>query len=144
MIKYIYRKVYMAFMEWKDTLSVKIPEFDEAHKKLFNLINDLHSAMKQGKGKDIVAPILAELKNYTHQHFSQEEAFLEKHNYVELVPHQEAHKKFMEKVAGLEKDLEGGKFTVVIDLLDFLKDWLTEHIQVIDLKYSILLAGKNL
>jgi len=134
----------MAFMEWQDSLSVKIPEFDDAHKKLIEIINNLHNAMKQGKGKEIVAPLIKELKKYTQEHFQQEEGFLKKYEYADLLVHQDAHKKFVGQISGLEKDFETGKLTVAIDLLNFLNDWLVKHIKEVDGKYSRDLAGKPL
>jgi len=134
----------MAFMEWDNTLSVKIPEFDEAHKKLVVMTNNLHTAMSQGKGKEFASSLLIEMKTYAQEHFSQEESFMKKHEYSALGAHQEMHKMYIEKVARFEKDAEAGKFSVTIDLLDFLRDWLVRHIKEIDAKYAAELAGKAL
>jgi len=134
----------MAFMEWDDTLSVKVPEFDEAHKKLVVMIDNLHAAMKQRKGRELVSSLLKEMETYAQEHFSQEESFMKKHGYSALDSHMGMHKLFIEKIAGLEKDASAGKLTVTIDLLDFLRNWLVGHIKEIDGKYSIELAGKTL
>ena len=134
----------MVFMEWENSLSVKIPEFDEAHKKLIVMTNNFHTAMSQGKGKEFVASLLKEMKAYAQEHFAQEESFMKKHEYSGLGVQQEMHKKFIDKVAEFEKDAAAGKITVTIDLLDFLRDWLVGHIKEIDAKYGAELAGKPL
>ncbi|MCL1992806.1 MAG: bacteriohemerythrin [Spirochaetes bacterium] len=134
----------MAFVDWEDSLGVKIPEFDSAHKKLIGMINSLHEAMKQGKGKDALAGLVKDLSNYTKEHFSQEEGFMQKYEYSGLAAQMEAHKKFVDKVTEIQKDLEDGKPAMAVDVLDFLKNWLVEHIKVTDAKYSAELAGKPL
>ena len=134
----------MAFAEWDDALSVKVAEFDEAHKKLIVMISNLHAAMRQGKGKELVSSLIKEMKTYAQEHFSQEESFMKKYEYSALGAHQEMHKMYIEKVAGFEKDAEAGKFSVTIDLLDFLKHWLVRHIKETDAKYAAELAGKAL
>ena len=42
----------MALISWNESYSVKVKQFDDQHKKLVNMLNDLHEAMKQGKGRD--------------------------------------------------------------------------------------------
>ena len=133
----------MAFMEWDDSLSVKIPEFDQEHKKLIDMVNSLHSAMKERKSNQVMSSLIADLKNYTQEHFSQEEEFMKKHEFAEFAAHHNAHIKFIETVNGVEKDLNAGKLTVAMDLFNFLSNWLVGHIKEIDKKYSVL-AGKEL
>lgn len=132
----------MAFVNWEDSFSVKIPEFDNAHNKLIGMINDLHTAMKLGKGKDTAGRLIKDLYDYTKEHFAHEEAFMKKHNYGGLAYQEEQHKMFVEKIASFQRDFESGKLTVSIDLLDFLSKWLLVHIKEIDMKYSTELAGK--
>lgn len=43
----------MPLMTWNDNeFSVNIKELDTHHKRLFDLVNDLHDTMKQGKAGD--------------------------------------------------------------------------------------------
>jgi len=129
-------------MDWDNSLSVEIPEFDQAHQKLIGMINELHGAMKQGKSREVITTLMTGLKSYTLDHFSQEEGFMKKHEYSDLAAHENAHKKFVEKILGFEKDAEAGKLTVAVDLLNFLNTWLVEHIKETDKKYGVELIGK--
>lgn len=54
---------------------------DDQHKKLIEQINILHSAMREGKAKEVVGAILEELRAYTKYHFSNEEKAFERYNY---------------------------------------------------------------
>ena len=51
----------MGLMEWDDSFSVKVAEIDSQHQKLFELINSLYDAMKEGKSKDMLGGIIDEL-----------------------------------------------------------------------------------
>jgi hemerythrin len=42
----------MALLPWNQGFSVSIKKFDDQHKQLVNLINQLHGAMKVGKGRE--------------------------------------------------------------------------------------------
>lgn len=79
----------MALITWNENYSVKVKQFDDQHKKLIDMINELHDAMKVGKGKDVMEKILAGLIQYTVTHFANEERLMKQHNY----PDYEQHKK---------------------------------------------------
>ena len=66
----------MAFFKWSDDLSVDVPEMDEQHKKLVSMIDELHNAMKDRHGSDIVGKIINDMVNYTAIHFSSEEKLM--------------------------------------------------------------------
>ena len=51
----------MALIEWNDEYSVKVKEIDQQHMKLVNLINELHLAMKEARGREVVGKILTGL-----------------------------------------------------------------------------------
>ncbi|MEZ5358394.1 MAG: bacteriohemerythrin [Candidatus Zixiibacteriota bacterium] len=126
----------MAFFSWSDQMSVGNMQMDTQHKRLFDLINQLYDAMKAGKGKEVAGKIVSELHKYTVTHFRDEEKMLAGINYPKLNEQKSSHKKFTDKVAQFQKDLEGGKMTVNVEMMSFLKDWLVNHIQKMDKEYS--------
>jgi hemerythrin len=126
----------MALLKWDPSYSVKVHKCDEDHKKLFSLINNLHQAMLAGQGASKVQPIVKELADYTKYHFSAEEAMLEKTKYPELNVHRAEHQSFVKKVEQFQQDLAAGKLVPSISVSNFLNDWLVNHIQKTDQKYS--------
>lgn len=126
----------MAFIKWSDSLSVHVGEIDEQHQKLIQLINTLHDAMLEKKGKEVLADILDQLAAYTVYHFSTEEKYMEQCNYSGLLLHKKEHDSFVGKVDSLIKDYQANKLGITIDLMNFLRDWVSHHIQVTDKKYS--------
>ena len=53
------------FMPWSKKFKTGIGQIDEQHKKLFEIINELHRAMKMKKGAKEVGQILERLTDYT-------------------------------------------------------------------------------
>jgi hemerythrin len=54
----------MDLINWSNDYSVNIKDIDDQHVKLVNLINDLHSAMKLGKGGESLNRVISELVSY--------------------------------------------------------------------------------
>jgi len=121
---------------WSDIYSVQVGSLDKQHQKLFDIVNRLHEAMGVGKGQAQVQAVLEELIAYTKTHFSAEEAILEKQGYPTLVSHKAEHKALLEKVQSYRKAFLEGKTGMSASLLQFLVDWLKQHIQQTDKKYS--------
>ena len=95
-----------ALFQWDDSYSVKVGAMDGQHRKLFDLINELHRAMRAGRGKEVTGVILHRLIDYTLHHFSAEEKLLEKHNYPGLVAHRAEHKALTAKVMDFKREFD--------------------------------------
>jgi hemerythrin len=133
----------MDILKWDDSLSVNIPEVDSEHKVLVKLINELHTATKEGKAQEATAKTLNELVQYTQTHFGHEEVFMTRNNYPAYAAHKVMHEAFVEKVAGFQKEFIAGKAALSLELFNFLRDWLVGHIKKADAEYGKALAGKK-
>jgi hemerythrin len=125
----------MTILTWDDTLSVKIDEIDNQHKKLIELINKLHSAMLSGQGHNIMKNILDELSNYTVYHFETEEKYFNKFNFELSDVHKTEHKIFVSKVTDFKNKYETNSSVLTIEVMNFVKDWVVNHIKGSDQKY---------
>jgi hemerythrin len=134
----------MALITWSNDLSVNIKEFDEEHKKLISMINELHSAMGSGKGKEAMGLILTRLVDYTKTHFAAEEQLMLKHAYPGYVSHKALHDDLTKQVVDLQNKLQAGKVLVTVQVMNFLKDWLSNHILNTDKRYGPYLKGKGI
>ena len=123
----------MALIEWDDDrYSTNIDKFDEQHQNLFDILNDLHAAMQEGRADEEVGDILRELEEYTEYHFGDEEGFMEDCGYAGdcsecFHDHQEMHENFAGKVNELREAHENGEY-ITMDVLEFARDWLDAHI----------------
>jgi len=126
----------MAFYEWQANFSVGVNEMDEQHKKLIAILNQLHDSMKAGKAAKEIGLIIDEMVEYTKFHFAAEEKRMTEKNYIGLASQKAEHAAFVKKAQEFQKEVNSGKLAVSLDVLNFLKDWLTNHILITDMKYS--------
>ncbi len=127
---------------WTDKYSVGCNYIDQQHKKLIDIINELHSAFMGRESKDKLGEILSELVDYTKYHFSAEEEMLKKHGFGPSDLHKKQHQEFVEKIEIFKKRHELGDEILGFDMLNFLKDWLLNHILKTDMSYSKPVCSK--
>lgn len=126
----------MALITWDDTLSVNVAEIDRQHRKLIEIINELNEAMKAGKGKEVLTRIIGGLASYTVTHFKTEEVYFDRFGYSETDVHKKEHTAFVEKVTDFKKKFETRNLFLTIEVMNFLSDWLKNHIMGTDKNYS--------
>ncbi|HEY3440379.1 MAG TPA: bacteriohemerythrin [Paludibaculum sp.] len=132
----------MAFVNWKEEFSVRVPEIDTQHRRLLDIINKLHEAMRMGGKPDALKAVIDELVSYTRYHFGYEEQMLARAGYRGLEEHQRKHRAMVAQVEGFASEITSGKASVSLKLMSFLKDWLSRHIMETDQQYSGYLAGR--
>ncbi len=133
---------YMSMFQWRQEYSVGYPQIDEQHKRLFEIADELHVAMAAGKGKEVLGKILGNLIAYTKAHFATEERLMQAHRYPDYAVHKAAHDTLTAQVIKFQKDFERGRAAMSVDLLQFLKDWLTHHIGETDRKIASYLKSQ--
>jgi hemerythrin len=121
---------------WREAYSVHIPQIDGQHQQLVRMINELHEAMRQGNGNAALARILGELVRYAQSHFAYEEAMLQQRGYRALAAHRAEHQKLTGQVAELQRKFLDGKLVMSVQVMQFLKEWLANHILTRDLEYA--------
>jgi len=125
------------FADWDDErYSTHVDRFDEQHRRLFGLLNDLHAAMDEGHSEEEIGDILRELERYTEYHFGDEEEFMQDCGYAMdcadcFYDHREMHEEFAARVAEFREKHENGEY-VTMEVLTFLRDWLDSHIAALD------------
>jgi len=133
----------MALFEWTDKFSVGVRQLDKQHQKLFFLINGMYESMSKGEGKKAVERVIENLLEYTQTHFAEEEGLMEKHGYPEYPSHRQEHLELIARVMQFQKDFLDGNAFLSVQILNFLRDWLSNHIMKTDMKYSAFFKGKG-
>jgi hemerythrin len=134
----------MALINWNDSLSVNVKEIDLQHKKLIDMINELNDAMKTGRGKDAVGKIVGGLISYTAIHFKKEEQYFDQFGYPDTENHKKEHVAFVKKVTDFKDGFAKGNLSLSIEVMNFLSDWLKNHIKGTDKKYAGFFNEKGL
>lgn len=131
----------MAIMTWDEKYAVGIDIIDQQHKQLIRMIDDLHEALVAEKGQQLLGEIVARMVDYAVYHFSTEELLLKQNGYALYGSHKREHEEFTAKARELQERVEGRGFVLSLEVLRFLRDWLTNHILVNDRKYAPSLIG---
>lgn len=134
----------MPLIEWNDSFSVKIDSIDEQHKKLVDLLNSLNEEMVQGTGQNALKKILGDVVAYTQYHFKYEEDLMEETEYPDFEVHCCEHIELINRTLTLYSKLGNGDYRLTIETMQFLRDWLNNHIMVMDMKYSQLMIDKGI
>jgi hemerythrin len=136
------REVNIMKLMWTDHLSVGIKYFDEDHKHLIRFINELQSAIEnvdaEGRiAEDEIEIALIRLENYFQYHCVQEEIFMKKIAYPEIEEHKTHHQFFLSQVEAMSQSFRGSrKPEDAVKLMEFMYDWVTNHINNADKKYG--------
>jgi hemerythrin-like metal-binding protein len=128
---------------WNESYAFAIDEIDEQHKRLVDLINRLHSAMRNRSSQTVLASILDELIQYTEYHFQNEEEIMASAEYADLDAHKEVHRKLVGEVLAFKNRFTAGEATVSMEMMRFLKDWLLNHIHKVDRKYVPVVKSES-
>ena len=134
----------MALLAWESKYSVGVQSIDKQHTVLFDILNELHSAMMQGQAQQAAGPLLQRLVDYTRNHFSSEEALMAKAQYAGLAQHKIKHQELLKQVDEFVARHKRREATLNVHLLTFLRDWLTQHIQCEDRDYGPCLVAKGI
>lgn len=127
----------MALFDWRGEFSVGIETIDTDHKFLVSLINQLEEAVAEGQGKDAVGTVLNALYDFTEYHFSREEHMMAACGYPDIDTHILQHQAMKAQVMEVRDNFLTGQ-TDGIDraVLEFLENWMGNHIVCQDLLYQ--------
>jgi hemerythrin len=122
-------------LEWQNEYSVGVEEIDNQHKKLFTTINDLIDAIDTRQAKEKLEAIIMDIVNYKMTHFDTEEKYFRKFNYDGAEEHIAKHREFNDNLEKLKTQYPELNIEFAFALVDFLEDWLIEHLITFDQKY---------
>lgn len=132
--------------EWRNELSVGVSVIDEDHKKLLGLLNELeyvNNADATSK-KAAIESVISELMDYTDYHFKREEVLMQACGYPGLMSHKQTHeilqaqtKNHLENYKRDSLAFDSNVFCI------FLRNWLLEHIAVMDKDYESWMRDKD-
>ncbi|MGE4506900.1 MAG: bacteriohemerythrin [Desulfovibrionaceae bacterium] len=133
----------MPFITWSNATAVGLETVDEQHRKLFDILNDLHAATMEGQEQSALRAIFNELIEYTVYHFENEEELHARYGFPDAAEHKREHDKLTAQAVELQRQFEEGSATVSFDLLDFLHGWLMDHTIGMDMAMASHLKGKG-
>lgn len=109
---------------------------DDQHGILMDTMNELRDDLMRGCSKDQLGESLERLVDFTRKHFASEEHLLQTHNYPGLLEHRAAHQRLMSEIRKTVRTAEHCDTLHVHPLMEFLRSWYMEHIELLDRQYG--------
>ncbi len=135
----------MEYIKWlADKYTVHVQKFDLQHQKLVEITNEVFNAKMNNAGKGIILNILTQLNEYTKGHFLEEETLLKENQYPALEIHKNEHAIFIAKVNGFIQEFHADNLSLNQEMLEFLKNWLIDHIMQTDKEYGAFLNERGI
>lgn len=124
----------MDIINWNKSFETGHPIVDGQHKKLFAMVNQLHTAIEEKHTKLVLSDTIENLSDYVATHFKTEEELMLLHKFPNYVQHKKLHEDLKEQAFKLIKLFSLGKVDLSATISKFLSDWLQNHILENDIK----------
>ena len=127
-------EAFMSIITWNDSYNTGHAEVDRQHQELFVMVNVLHQAIIDGKGKEVLGKTLDGLATYVVTHFKTEEGMMVQAKYPGYQVHKAVHDTLTKQAVEIIEGYTSGTSVLSITLSRFLSDWLQHHIDGEDKK----------
>ena len=136
--------VSIPIFQWREEYNTNIKEMDEHHRELFQTANRLYEEIHSGRNQSVLEDTLNFLIRYTEEHFSQEEKLMEDYDFPDYEDHIKQHERLIREVQELRSQFTAENTRMDMSIINFLKDWIINHILTEDRKYGPYLNDKGL
>jgi hemerythrin len=130
----------MSLIKWSDKMSVGNAALDKDHQTLLKILNQFHGVVRGRLERQAVEGLFQELLHYTEYHFEMEERLMRMCGYDKLDEHKLLHDGLKRRVSTFHErygaDPEGFP---MLEMFDFLSDWMMRHILREDMKITLAL-----
>ena len=130
----------MPLIDWNDALSVGYRPIDADHMLLAELVNELHDDLLAGSGMTLIEAGFHRIARHTANHFRHEERLMAQSGFPDSRNHTLAHQQLETQIADLLRQVDAGEPVFTLELVEFLKNWLLNHILTMDKKLGEHLA----
>lgn len=131
-------------IKWKDAYVVGIKSIDADHARLFDILNEIEQSISSLK-KQPLSPLLEKLEKYAETHFKDEQKHMIKNNYPKdkFEVHRKEHELFIKNIKEIEDKADSTlTFVTMSNIMNYLKDWVIEHILGTDREFADFLKQK--
>lgn len=126
------------YIKWSDSFSMGIQLIDDQHKYLLDFVNELFNHVtgnekeERAYFKDVIHTAMQSIK----EHFQTEEKLMMVTNFSGYLEHKKAHDDFTMTMTDSIKDFDAGMRLVLEKHASYLKDWVFDHLAVMDTQYA--------
>jgi hemerythrin len=116
--------------KWKNEYSVGIEEIDRQHKEIISLIADMTRlcVIDSKESYKTFQLMLLSAIEYFHNHFWEEEKYMQERNYPAYPDHKECHEKMLKKIKEMANSLSRDDNITIKSITAYLREWYENHI----------------
>ena len=130
-------------MIWNPDWETGVDLIDHQHRQLLAQIEQLFQAVHENQAIGQVPELLGFLGEYVETHFANEELHMQVTDYPGYGTHKAIHDGMRSRVARLIEAFRQDPSVVTDEVVDFLSDWLVQHIDVEDRRLALHLNRFN-
>ena len=112
---------------WDDSYVIGIPDIDEQHRLLFDMIEGLAAVAEGRSSSDGMTDTMAKLVALARSHVQYEETLAARHPDKGYEAVAREHAEFIKKIEGLARYQETAPVDALHTTVEFLKDWVIDH-----------------
>ena len=122
---------------WHSSYSVENSTIDDEHMQILQVYKELINLVENNNNdRQVFASILSKLTDFSLYHFKNEEKYMLNMDYPKFKEHKELHREYIYQVAMYNTELLSVNPPKLIDIINFVKNWLDNHILKEDIKYE--------
>lgn len=126
----------METITWSDAFSVDNEELDSQHKDFLELIREAYAKIGGKLSAGELNDLLDKLYRHADNHFATEEKYFKEYNYERAAEHSKMHDEIRKEILSFkERHKHDISENIVWELIDFLENWLVDHIMKQDKLY---------
>lgn len=122
----------MTFIKWEKKFDLGIDNFDNQHKEIIELVNQLYEK-KEGNKSEILK-LFKSLLSKMDEHFKDEETLMKEKKIVQFISHKLEHDRALLKYSDYYIKLSKKNIKLDTEILESLKNWFEVHLEKKDKK----------
>lgn len=131
----------MTLIAWNASHETGYAPMDTEHMRLAGLLNELHDDLLHGSSLTLIETEFQRIARHTASHFRHEERLMEESGFPDSPNHLLAHQQLEAQIADLSRQIDEGEPVFTLELAEFLRNWLLNHIMTMDKKLGEHLTG---
>lgn len=120
----------MPYIEWNPQLETGVAGIDYEHRRLVQLLNDIHELIVAGAEPHRIADMLADFHTLATAHFALEEKIMRDRKYPAFAERRETHRRLLDQVREIMDAYDAGSYRVGKSLPATLRQWLFQAMSI--------------
>ncbi len=132
----------MSYINWTDNEKVNVQSIDDQHFRMTEITNQLYRTLGTDQDEHALN-LLKELVEELRTHFDTEEKYMKDYKFTSYISHKLEHDRIYNKMRGYQEEVEEGTNSVHLEMINSLKKWFFNHLDLNDKKLGDYLVSKG-